>query len=411
MYFVYNLALLVTSFTLKIIALFHSKISLFVNGRKATFSILANQVSDDDQIIWIHTASLGEFEQGLPVIEQINRHFPGYKLLITFFSPSGYEVKKDTEAADIVCYLPLDSKNNVRKFLKQVRPKIAIFVKYEIWPNYLRELYRNQIPTILISAIFKKDQIYFKWYGGFMRKVLKNIDHFFVQNKASDMLLNHIGYTNVTIAGDTRFDRVQAIKERDNSLEFMKNFKGENLCFVAGSTWREDEKLIVPYINSTNLGVKFVIAPHNIKKDHIEDLRKSISKKTVLFSQIDGGPLEDFEVMIVDTIGLLTKIYSYAELAFVGGGFATGLHNTLEPAVFGIPVIIGPNFSGFKEAEDLVVNKGCLSLSTYEEFEKIVDAFVSNEEIRKVAGQINLSYIQKNKGASVQIIDHLRTLL
>jgi len=410
-YFVYNLALLVTSFTLKIIALFHSKISLFVNGRKATFSILANQVSDDDQIIWIHTASLGEFEQGLPVIEQINRHFPGYKLLITFFSPSGYEVKKDTEAADIVCYLPLDSKNNVRKFLKQVRPKIAIFVKYEIWPNYLRELYRNQIPTILISAIFKKDQIYFKWYGGFMRKVLKNIDHFFVQNKASDMLLNHIGYTNVTIAGDTRFDRVQAIKERDNSLEFMKNFKGENLCFVAGSTWREDEKLIVPYINSTNLGVKFVIAPHNIKKDHIEDLRKSISKKTVLFSQIDGGPLEDFEVMIVDTIGLLTKIYSYAELAFVGGGFATGLHNTLEPAVFGIPVIIGPNFSGFKEAEDLVVNKGCLSLSTYEEFEKIVDAFVSNEEIRKVAGQINLSYIQKNKGASVQIIDHLRTLL
>ncbi len=411
MYFLYNLALLVISFTLKIIALFHSKISLFVKGRKATFSILEKNISQQDNVIWIHTASLGEFEQGLPVIEQIRKHFHSYKILITFFSPSGYEIKKDTTAADVVCYLPLDSKKNAEKFVKQVHPKIAIFVKYEIWPNYLRALEKNLIPTILISAIFKKEQIYFKWYGGFMRKALCKIDHFFVQNKTSEVLLRDIGLKHITIAGDTRFDRVNEIKERDNSLKFMKDFKGEKLCFISGSSWPEDEKLIVRYINTTSLAVKFVIAPHNIKNDHIEALRKSISRKTILFSEHQGQDLKDFDVLIVDHIGLLTKIYSYADIAYVGGGFATGLHNTLEPAVFGIPVIIGPKFSGFKEAEELVAQNGCLSINSYIDFENTVDRFVSDNEFRKATGEINKSYIQKNKGASIQIIGHLRTLL
>ena len=411
MYFLYNLALLVISFSLKIIAPFRPKINLFVKGRRATFSILEGKITENDTTIWIHTASLGEFEQGLPVIEQIRRHFPEYKILITFFSPSGYEVKKDTEAADVVCYLPLDSSTNAKRFLKQVHPKIAIFVKYEIWPNYLRELQRNRVPIILVSAIFKKEQLYFKWYGGFMRKAINKIDHFFVQNKKSEALLNTLGLTNITIAGDTRFDRVSEIKERDNSLTFMKHFKKDKLCFVAGSTWPEDEKIIVPYINSTAPAVRFVIAPHNIKKDHIDDLRKSISKKVVLFSKCDERDLKDFEVLIVDTIGLLTKIYSYADIAYVGGGFATGLHNTLEPAVFGIPVIIGPKYFGFKEAEELVEYKGCFSIATFKDFMNIADAFIKDDVFRKEAGQINISYIQKNKGASIQIIEHLRTLL
>lgn len=359
----------------------------------------------------MHTASLGEFEQGLPVIEQLRKHFHTYKILITFFSPSGYEIKKDTAAADVVCYLPLDSKKNAERFIKQVRPKIAIFVKYEIWPNYLKTLEKNQIPTILISAIFKKEQIYFKWYGGFMRKALSKIDHYFVQNKTSEELLCDIGLKPITIAGDTRFDRVNEIKEQDNSLKFMKDFKGDKLCIIIGSSWPEDEKLIVPYINTKSLAVKFVIAPHNIKNDHIEDLRKSISRKTILYSERHEKDLKDFDVLIVDHIGLLTKIYSYGDIAYVGGGFATGLHNTLEPAVFGIPVIIGPKYSGFNEAEELVAQKGCFSINSYTDLENTIDRLVSDNEFRLETGKINKSYIQKNKGASIQIIEHLRTLL
>ncbi|MCW5517255.1 3-deoxy-D-manno-octulosonic acid transferase [Muriicola sp. Z0-33] len=411
MYFFYNLALAVISFTLKIIALFQPKINLFVKGRKATFSILEKNISETDNVIWIHTASLGEFEQGLPVIEQIRKHFSEYKILITFFSPSGYEVKKNTNAANVVCYLPLDSKKNAWKFVKKVNPKIAIFVKYEIWPNYLSALEKNQIPIILISAIFKKKQIYFKWYGDFMRKALLKFDHFFVQNEASEVLLQEIGINQVTISGDTRFDRVNKIKERDNSLDFMNVFKDDQLCFIAGSTWPEDEKRIVPYINTTGSSVKFVIAPHNIKKDHIIELRKSITKKTVLYSEYNGQDLKDFEVLIVDHIGLLTKIYSYGDIAYVGGGFATGLHNTLEPAVFGMPVLIGPKYTGFKEAEELVEQKGCLSINNYKDFENAVDKFVNDNDFRKRTGLVNTAYIEKNKGASIQIIAYLRTLL
>ncbi|MBT8184210.1 MAG: 3-deoxy-D-manno-octulosonic acid transferase [Eudoraea sp.] len=411
MYFLYNLALLVVSISLNFIAPFRSKINLFVKGRRATFSVLERNITANDEVIWIHTASLGEFEQGLPVIEQIKANFPGFKILISFFSPSGYEIKKDTDAADVVCYLPLDSAANARKFIKAAHPKIALFVKYEIWPNFLRELQRNGVPTILISAIFKEEQIFFKWYGGFMRRTLKKIDHFFVQNTTSEALLNQIGIRKVTVAGDTRFDRVNAIKAQDRPLAFMENFKQDTLCFVAGSTWPEDEKIIVPYINSTTLEVKFVMAPHNIKKDHVEDLRKSISKKTVLFSEKEQQDLHEFQVLIVDTIGLLSRIYSYADVAYVGGGFATGLHNTLEPAVFGIPVLIGPKYSGFKEAEEMVKNKGCFSLGNQKEFKDKTDLLLTQHTTRESAGQKNISYIEKNKGASIQIIGHLRTLL
>ena len=410
-YFLYNLVLLVISFFLGIIARFNSKMGLFVQGRKATFPLINKNIASDDKVIWVHAASLGEFEQGLPVIQQIRTEFPEYKILLTFFSPSGYEVKKNTPAADLVCYLPLDTATNVDEFLKCANPKIAIFVKYEIWPNYFKGLRKRGVPLLLISAIFKKEQIYFKWYGGFMRNSLKQVDHFFLQNETSESLLSGLGYSNITIAGDTRFDRVNQIKKQDNALDFMAEFKGNKPCMVIGSSWPEDEKILVPFINRFNKSIRFVIAPHNIKKDHIEKLRGTLNNKTVLFSEYPNIDVEDPEILVLDTIGLLTQVYSYGDLAYVGGGFATGLHNTLEPAAFGIPIIIGPQYAGFIEAETMVKLRGCFSIQNAEEFGQIAEKLINNPEFRKETGQINAAYVEKNKGASIQIIAYMRTLL
>ncbi len=380
-------------------------------GRKHVFSYLQQHLSKSDQVIWIHTASLGEFEQGLPIIQQLKKEYPQYKLLVTFFSPSGYEVKKNTGVADLVCYLPLDVNAEVSKFVEIVQPKIAIFVKYEIWPNYFRALSRQQIPILLVSAIFNKKQVFFKWYGGFMRRALNQVSHFFVQDEPSVALLDDLGYDNCTHSGDTRFDRVAEIKERDNHLEFMEKFKGPSVCFVGGSTWPEDESLLVNYINSSDQKAKYILAPHDIKPEHIRKLKDSISRKTALFSEDMEEQLSNFEVLIVDTIGLLTKIYAYADIAYVGGGFATGLHNTLEPAVFGIPVIIGPNFRGFKEAEELVQLKGILVVESKKEFHTVLDRLFAEKEFRGNTGQVNAQYIDQNTGASIQIMNHIRTLL
>ncbi len=396
---------------MKIAALFNPKIKLFVKGRKETFSILEGSISQDDAIIWVHVASLGEFEQGLPIIEKLKKEYPSYKILISFFSPSGYEVKKNASVGDIVVYLPIDSKRNAQRFVETVNPKLVIFVKYEIWPNFLRILNDKKVPTLLISAIFKKEQVYFKWYGKLIQNALKTFEHFFLQDKKSIELLESIGLMNSTISGDTRFDRVSEILDRDNHLTFMEKFKGEKLCFIAGSTWPEDEEVLVPFINSSQNDIKCVLAPHNIKKEHINSLKKSISKKTLLYSEINDGSLSDFDVLIVDTIGLLTKIYSYADIAYVGGGFATGLHNTLEPAVFGIPVIIGPHFEGFNEAMALVRKTGILVVNNNEEFTSTMNNLLADNQYLKKTGLINSSFVEENKGASIQIMEHIRTLL
>jgi len=396
---------------LKLLALTNTKLALFVNGRKHTFLTIEKYFSKTDRIIWIHAASLGEYEQGLPILEQLRLEYPSHKLLLTFFSPSGYEVKKNTKAADMVTYLPIDTKKKVIHFLEIVRPELAVFIKYEIWPNYLSELGKRKVPTLLISALFRKSQIYFKSYGGFMRKSLNNFSHFYVQDNQSKELLQGINLTNVSIAGDTRFDRVSEILERDNILEFMNLFSKNSTCFVAGSTWPEDEKLLIDYINESSSSIKFVIAPHNIKTAHISALENSITKSTVLYSENQQEDLEATQVLIIDTIGLLTKIYSYADIAYVGGGFATGLHNTIEPAVFGIPVLIGPNYSGFLEAEKLVNLGGIVSVTNKKEFFSIVETLFEDKEKRKNLGLINSSYIEKNKGASIQIMNGIRTLL
>lgn len=411
MYFVYNLAIYLASFALQIISIFNPKVKLFTSGRAHSFAYLENRISDNDKIIWMHAASLGEFEQGLPVIEKLRLNYPGYKVLVTFFSPSGYEVKKNSEAADFICYLPLDTQANANRFVALVQPRIALFIKYEIWPNYLRTLHKKAIPVFLISAIFKERHVFFKRYGGFMRRVLRLVSHFFVQNRESEKLLGSIGIHEVTISGDTRFDRVTEILERDNSLTFMEKFKNGHLCFVAGSTWKEDEQFLVDYINTCTMRLQFVIAPHSIQEDHIAALQGSISKKTVLFSKIETVSSWDYQVLVVDTIGILTKIYSYADVAYVGGGFATGLHNTLEPAVFAIPVIIGPNYKGFREAEDLVRLRGIISVKDGSEFNSAVNGFLLDPESARQAGETNATYIRENKGASIQIMDRLRALL
>lgn len=392
-------------------ARFNPKIKLFVNGRKETFSILKNALHKNDKVIWVHVASLGEFEQGLPVIEKLKKEYPSFKFLVTFFSPSGFEVKKNTTIADIVVYLPMDTYANAKQFIALVNPKLSIFVKYEIWPNYLKVLKDKQISTLLISAAFRKDQVYFKWYGQIMRKALGTFSLFFVQNQKSVQLLESIGLKNSTVSGDTRFDRVSEILERDNNLTFMELFKGRQNCLVAGSSWPEDEEVLVDYINTSTKHIKYVLAPHNIKEDHIESLKKSISKKTLLYSQIEDEKLTHFDVLIVDTIGLLTKIYSYADIAYVGGGFSTGLHNTLEPAVFGIPVIIGPNFDGFNEAEVMVRKKGIKVVGNKDEFKTVLNEFLDNPEHLRATGLINSIFVNENKGASIQILDYIRKLL
>ncbi len=407
----YNLALYLTSFFLRLAALFHPKIRRFVHGRKQTFEGLSAAFKNPGSAIWVHTASLGEFEQGLPVIQRLKADFATSRILVTFFSPSGYEVKKGSSEVDYITYLPLDTSSNVNRFLDIVNPRLAIFVKYEVWPNYYQELRKRGIPLLMISARFRKSQAFFKWYGGYLRKALRATTHIFVQDRNSLELLRTIGLDEVSVSGDTRFDRVAQILERDNALGFMEHFKKDHLCLVGGSTWPEDEALLVPFINQAAGSTKFVLAPHDIKSEHISKLRNSITRKTALYSEADTTSLEDTDVLIVDTIGLLTKIYSYADIAYVGGAFATGLHNTLEPAVFGVPVIIGPMYGGFREASDLVERKGLLVVRNRHELETTLNRLLTDGPYRLATGKINSAYVKQNQGASLQIMNFIHKLL
>jgi 3-deoxy-D-manno-octulosonic-acid transferase len=394
---------------LKIIALFSPKIKLFVEGRKPVFEILMSKIKANDKTIWFHAASLGEYEQGLPVIEKIKERFPNHKIVVTFFSPSGYEVRKNNSVADVTVYLPLDTKKNAKQFLKLVHPEMAFFIKYEYWPNYLNELRKLEISTYLISGIFRENQLFFKWYGGFFRKALETFTYFFVQNESSKKLLLQLGKTNVSVSGDTRFDRVASILEKDNTLDFISEFINDTLTIVVGSSWPKDESLLVDYINKTSEKVKFIIAPHNVKSEQILELQHSISKKAVLFSEVVTGrdlSLQDFDVFIIDTIGILTKIYSYADIAYVGGGFGNpGVHNILEPATFGVPIVIGPNFSHFAEATALVQLEGCISISTKNELSDAFSNLIRNDDIRHEKGHICSTFVQMNKGATTIVLE------
>ena len=414
MSFIYNFILLFASQLLNILALFSPKLNLFVEGRKSVFETLKNKIQATDKTIWFHAASLGEYEQGLPVIEAIKQHYPNHKIVLTFFSTSGYEVRKNNTIADVTVYLPLDTISNAKQFLDLVHPEKVFFIKYEFWPNYLTELKKRSISTYLISGIFRENQAFFKWYGGFYRKALHTFDYFFVQNESSKTLLKSIGFTNVKVSGDTRFDRVVSILERDNTLDFIEQFRdsstslGKTKMVVIGSSWPKDEELLVNYINKSSDDVKFIIAPHNIDKNQILNLKTQISKKTILFSEKDNVDLSNYAVFIIDTIGILTKIYSYADIAYVGGGFGNpGVHNILEPAAFGIPVVIGPNYSHFSEAIALVNLEGCLAIQNQTQLNEAFDLLLQNEDERLEKGHICSTFVQMNKGATQTVMLHI----
>lgn len=409
MKFLYNILLFKASILLPVLALFNKKIKLFVRGRKQTFNKLAT-INKTDKVIWFHAASLGEFEQGRPIIEELKQQYKSHKIVVTFFSPSGYEIRKNYPLADVICYLPLDTKTNVKKFINQIHPDIAIMIKYEFWPNLLSELKKQNINTILISGIFRKKQSFFKWYGSFMREKLTAFNYFFVQNKVSQNLLSSINIKNVTIAGDTRFDRVSDILHQDNSLDFIAEFTQDKYILVAGSTWKEDEDLIVNYINNhASADEKFIIAPHNINPKEIKELQKSINKKAILFSEKETRNLSENQVFIIDTIGLLTKIYSYATVAYVGGGLKTGLHNILEPATFGVPIIFGANkYKKFQEANDLLQLGGATIVSNNKDFSSIFTTLKNNLEVRKTSGNTNQKYITDNIGATKTIMNYIK---
>jgi 3-deoxy-D-manno-octulosonic-acid transferase len=390
------------------VGLFSKKLKTFTKGRSHVLEDLASENLLQKKLVWFHAASLGEYEQGLPIMEKIKATYPSYELLLTFFSPSGYEVKKHSSVADYVYYLPLDTPSNAQKFIALTKPKLAMFIKYEIWPNYLDALKKAQIPSLLISGVFRKEQIYFKSYGRFLFKALQKFDYLFVQNSNSLQVLKEQRLQNCAISGDTRFDRVLLQLQKDNKLDFIEKFKNGKELIVYGSTWPEDEALISAYINTSSTSEKHLIAPHQMKVEKIEKLKNSINKKVLLFSKMEGKNPKDYNVLILDTIGLLTKAYSYASIAYIGGGMgSTGLHNILEPAVFGIPIIIGKHYEKFPEAKDLIELGGCISISNEQELRQVLQNILTNSKLKNKKGLISQTFIYDNNGATEFILKYL----
>ena len=381
----------------------------FVNGRKKTFTILDEKLDSTDRTIWFHCASLGEYEQGVPIIQAIKSLHPTHKIVISFFSPSGYEIKKNTPLADAVVYLPMDTPKNAEKFIQKTKPSLAVFVKYEFWPNYLFELNKHKITTLLVSGLFRKDQIFFKSYGGFMRQALHSFDHFFVQDKNSELLLHELGFGNVSISGDTRFDRVANQIDMDNVLRFAEDFIGDSLCIVCGSTWPEDEEVLWEYFNAAPDNVKFIIAPHKIDDRKIDDFIKKIDKKTIRHSNKDDVNLSQYSILIIDCIGLLTKLYQYADISYVGGAMGeTGLHNILEPATFGVPIIIGKNYKKFPEAQILLDRNGLFVVENTQQCNEILKKLVENTKFRQDAGVKAAEFVHQNIGATNKILSYIK---
>jgi 3-deoxy-D-manno-octulosonic-acid transferase len=391
---------------------FSEKMKLFIRGRQQTFSILEEKIKPTDKTVWFHCASLGEFEQGFPIMEAIKKQFPNYKIVVSFFSPSGYEIKKDTPVADAVVYLPQDTMASAKKFVTLVHPTTAFFVKYEFWPNHLFQLKEKGVHTLLISGVFRDNQVFFKSYGNFMRKALSCFNYIFVQNELSKTLLKKIDITNVSVSGDTRFDRVSHQIEQDNSLSFIEKFKGNSLCVVCGSTWPEDENVLLPFINASE-DIKFILAPHKIEPGKIDAFQKKLKQTSIRYTKLhdEQESLSKASIFIVDTIGLLTKIYSYADVAYVGGGMGlSGLHNILEPATFGVPVVIGKNFDDFPEAERLRALAGLFSIKNAEECTNILTKLTTDAAFRTKSGMIAGHFVNSNTGATKMVLEYFRNL-
>jgi 3-deoxy-D-manno-octulosonic-acid transferase len=399
----YNIGILLFTFLVRAVAPFNRKARLWVGGRKGWAEILKNKIKSGSKYIWIHCASLGEFEQGRPVIETIKKEKPQYKIVITFFSPSGYETRKNYQHADIICYLPSDKPSNAQKFISITDPVMAIFVKYEFWYNYISELNRRSIPLFLISGIFRKEQHFFKWYGSFFRRILEKFTTMYVQDQQSLELLKRFGLQNVAVAGDTRFDRVTEIAGQAKEIPQLEQFRGMERLFLAGSSWKHDDEIIAAYINRYPDKMKWVFAPHEIDVENIERLERLLNVKHIRFSGFDNNSA-DARVLIIDNIGMLSSAYRYAYIAEVGGGFGKGIHNILEPACWNIPVLFGPNYYKFREAVEMINVEGAFSFSDYDEFEAILERWLSSEKLYFRAAESAGRYVKENTGATDKIL-------
>lgn len=404
---IYNLVIYLYVSAVRLAALFNKKVSAMVKGEKDAFSVLQRRMDPKAKYIWFHAASLGEFEQGRPLIEEIRKRYPEYKILQTFFSPSGYEVRKDYKGADVVCYLPLDTPAHARRFVELAHPCMAFFVKYEFWKNYLTELERRRIPVYSVSSIFRPGQLFFCWYGGTYRRILKCFTYLFVQNQESVELLKRIGITNTTIVGDTRFDRVLEICRQARELPMVELFKGENLTMVAGSSWAPDEDIFIPYFNE-HPDMKLIIAPHVISETHIEEIIHKLRRPVVRYSQITEDKARQADCMIIDCFGLLSSIYRYGEIAYIGGGFGVGIHNTLEAAVYGIPVIFGPNNQKFMEAQGLKQAQGGFEIHSAADFNPLMDKFRTDYGFLDKSGKKAGNYVRNNAGALEKIMNEVK---
>ena len=400
---IYNLVIYIYLFGVKLAALFSSKPAKMVKGHREVFDILRDKIDRNARYIWFHAASLGEFYQGRPLIERIRKEHPEYRILQTFFSPSGYEVRKNYQGADIVCYLPFDTPRNVRRFIEMVNPCMVFFIKYEFWQNYLNTLYKKGIPVYSVSSIFRRGQVFFKWYGGTYRHVLRNFDHLFVQNERSKRYLGKIGINRVTVVGDTRFDRVLQIREEAKELPLVKLFKNDTMTFVAGSSWQPDEDLFIEYFNN-HPEVKLIIAPHVIDENHLVEIIRKLKRLYVRYTRADEKNVLKADCLIIDCFGLLSSIYRYGEIAYVGGGFGVGIHNTLEAAVYGIPVIFGPKYQKFMEAIQLIEAKGAFSIKNYEELKELLDRMLTDDIFLRETGTNAGYYVTSNAGATDKIL-------
>ena len=404
----YNLVIYLYLWGVIFLSLFNRKVRKMWLGENRTFDILKEEVDPDASYVWFHAASLGEFEQGRPLIERIRSRYPSYKILLTFFSPSGYEVRKNYEGADIICYLPIDTPLNAIRFLRLVRPVMAFFIKYEFWSNYLHILKYRHVPTYSVSSVFRPDQVFFQWYGATYKSVLRCFTHFFVQNEESRDLLESIHIDAVDVVGDTRFDRVLAIKEAAKQLPLVETFVGKHApVFVAGSSWPPDEDIFIRFFN-LHKEWKLIIAPHVISEDHLRQITSKLQRKVVRYTQATPETVAEADCLIIDCFGLLSSIYHYGHVAYVGGGFGVGIHNTLEAAVWDVPVIFGPNNKKFVEARGLLATGGGFEISDYDDFSTLMRLFMSSKTFVTEVGAKAGAYVQSLAGASDKILSRIK---
>lgn len=405
----YTIAIYLYQLMVMLVSPFHEKARTMLRGQRKAFKILKEKVDKKARYVWFHAASLGEFEQGRPLMERFRREHPEFKILLTFFSPSGYEVRKNYQGADIICYLPFDTPSNVYRFLHLIRPEMAFFIKYEFWMDYMWACHHYGIPFYSISSIFRPNKIFFRWYGRPYARVLKYVTYFFVQDEQSRQLLASRGYVNnVTIVGDTRFDRVIDIAHQAKELPLVERFCSDAPCvFVAGSSWPPDEELIIPYFNS-HPNMKLILAPHVIDERHLQQIEQRLSRPSIRYTQATAESVAQADCLILDCFGLLSSIYRYGQIAYVGGGFGEGIHNVPEAAIYGVPVLIGPNNKGFREAQDLLRMGGCFEITGPTLFNAVVDRLLSDNQLRSLRGAVCHDYITSNAGASDVIFRTLK---